>query len=270
MEAFFIFLSVLSLLYFLVIVVYSGIGTSFCGVWIFFALLFALMAGFCHRTKGQSGERGLPRRFPVAVFTSFGAGLCVFGALMFPVLKTAKAPAEPGLSYVVVLGTKVYPDRLSNSLLKRLDRAYAYYRENPDTVLILSGGQGPDEPVPEALAMYNYLYRKGVPDWNMRVEIFSENTEENIRYSMLQIEMDRARRERTVWETYDLPAPKEKRLGIITSDYHLYRASGIAKKEGIETVCPIAAPSDPVLFLHACVRESAAILKDHIMGNLTF
>lgn len=260
METFFIILSALSVLYFVVIAAYSGVSTSFVWIWLVFAAIFVLMAFFWAHTKRHSGD--LPRRFPVAVFTTFLAGIAVFFVLMIPVLGYAKTPAEPGCSYVVVLGARVYPDRLSSTLEKRLDRAYEYYQENPDTIFILSGGQGTDEPVPEAMAMYNYLYRKGVPDENMRAEIFSKSTVENMRFSARQIKTDKLLHYRSTY-------PEPMKIGIITSDFHMFRAMRIAEQQAYINPCPIAAPSDPVMFLHLCVRECAAILKDHILGNLS-
>ncbi|MDO4265973.1 MAG: YdcF family protein [Eubacteriales bacterium] len=241
------------------IVAYSGITTAFCGIWIFFAAVFAFMAVLCARRKKHRGE--LPKRLPVAVFTTFAAFVAVFVLLMVPVLGTAAMPAENGCDYVIVLGARVYSDRISTSLEKRLDRAFEYYLQNPETVFILSGGQGNGEPVPEALAMYNYLYRKGIPAENMRIEILSGNTDENIRLSSIQIEIDKQRHYRSSY-------PDRMKTGILTSDFHLYRSLGIAEKEGLTNVYPIAAPSDRILFVHLCVRESAAILKDHILGNL--
>ena len=255
METFFILLSVLCILYFIVIAVYSGIGTSFIWIWLLFAAVFALMSFFLAHTKKHRDE--LPKRFPIAVFTTFLAGAAVFFVIMVPVLRYAKTPAEPGCTYVVVLGARVYPDKLSSTLVKRLDRAYAYYQENPGTIFILSGGQGRDEPVPEAMAMYNYLYRKGMPDQNMRVEIFSKSTVENIRFSKRLIEADKLTAYRSVY-------PEKMRTGIITSDFHMFRAIGIAGQQLYINPTPISAPSDPVMFLHLCVRECAAILKDHI------
>lgn len=260
METIFAVAGVLCILYFITIVLYSGLSTSFCGVWLFFAAVFALMLFFRLRTKHREG--GLPGRFPIAVFTSFFSAVLLFLALMFPVLRYAETPAEPGCAYVVVLGARVYPDRLSTTLLSRLERAYAYYEENPETVLILSGGQGRDEPVPEAYAMFNYLYRRGVPAQNLRMEIFSRNTEENIRFSREQILADA---QRSVYAFF----PEQMKTGIITNDFHMFRAIGIAEQEGYRQVYPISAPSDRILFLHLCVRESAALLKDHMMGHLS-
>lgn len=259
MEAIFFLLSVACIVYFIIIVVYSGIGTAFCGVWIALAVVFALMGYFCIHSRRRRG--GLPRRLPVFVFTSFFLAVGLFAFVMNLVVKEAvKAPQE-GLSYVVVLGARVYPDRLSNTLKKRLDKAYAYYLENPGTRFVLSGGRGRDEVVPEAMAMYNYLHLQGIPEKNLLIEISSTSTKENLQYSARLIAEDKKRHYVSTW-------PKPMQIGILTSDFHVMRAVGIAKNLGYQNVSGIAAPSDSLLFLHSCVRECAAVVKDYLAGNL--
>ena len=39
-------------------------------------------------------------------------------------------------------------------------------------------------------------------------------------------------------------------------------------KQGLEDVCGIAAESDRVMFVHFCLRDGLALLKDRLMGNL--
>ena len=46
------------------------------------------------------------------------------------------------------------------------------------------------------------------------------------------------------------------------------RAKGIARHVGLPNVSGISAKSDPVLFVHFCVRECFAILKDKFVGNM--
>ena len=48
-------------------------------------------------------------------------------------------------------------------LSNRLDTAYDYAAAHPDTVLVVSGGQGDGESVTEASAMAGYLIRRGIP-----------------------------------------------------------------------------------------------------------
>ena len=68
-------------------------------------------------------------------------------------------------------------------------------------------------------------------------------------------------------ETELLP-DKPLQIGVLTSNYHLYRAMQIGKKNGFASLSGVSASSDPVLFVHFCVRESLAILKDKFMGNM--
>ncbi|MDO5416839.1 MAG: hypothetical protein Q4F29_06545, partial [Lachnospiraceae bacterium] len=68
-------------------------------------------------------------------------------------------------------------------------------------------------------------------------------------------------------ETELLP-DKPMQVGVLTSNFHLFRAVQIGKKQGFDHLSGVASSTDPVLFLHLCVRESLAILKDKFMGNM--
>ena len=154
---------------------------------------------------------------------------------------------------MIVLGASVRTDGPSKTLALRLDKAAEYAAQNPDTVLVLSGGQGADEPSTEAAAMRDYLLEKGVPQEQMLLEERSRSTAENIAYSR---------------ELIRSQARASQRTGILTSNFHLLRARLIASRQGLSQVSGIAAESDRVLFVHFCLRESLAILKDRLMGNL--
>lgn len=69
-------------------------------------------------------------------------------------------------------------------LAERLNRALSVYQHQTDKCKILvSGGQGPDEPISEALAMRRYLIQHGVPQSSIIMESQSTNTFENFYYS---------------------------------------------------------------------------------------
>ena len=69
-----------------------------------------------------------------------------------------KAPEENATA--IVLGCRVYGERPSLSMIERLEAAYEYLEENPDTVCIVSGGKGDSENISEAEAMYRWLTDK--------------------------------------------------------------------------------------------------------------
>ena len=69
---------------------------------------------------------------------------------------------------------------------------------------------------------------------------------------------------------YTLPLESESsvRVGVLTSNFHVLRAKAIARNIGFTNVGSVSVPSDPVLFLHLCVRECFAVLKDQFVGNM--
>ena len=85
------------------------------------------------------------------------AGLLPFLAVEGCILRrfTQKGPAE--LDYLIVLGAQMKTGGPSKALQYRLDEACRYLDENPGIKVIVSGGQGTDEPVSEAQGMYDYL-----------------------------------------------------------------------------------------------------------------
>ena len=80
---------------------------------------------------------------------------------------------------VIVLGAGLRGERVTDLLTRRLDAAYDYHLENPNAVIVVTGGQGPGEDIPEARAMKAYLVEKGVPEKQILEEASSTSTEEN-------------------------------------------------------------------------------------------
>jgi uncharacterized SAM-binding protein YcdF (DUF218 family) len=85
------------------------------------------------------------------------------------------------LDYVIVLGARIKESGPSLILRQRLDYALEYLELNPDTVVIVSGGQGSDEPISEADGMRDYLISVGKIDADRIVlEKESFSTYENL------------------------------------------------------------------------------------------
>lgn len=266
--------AVLCLAYYVIIAVYAGFSVSFSWFWLVAAAFLSFLSW------GSRYCRLHPKKVPmwvtVPVMTCVAAAVIIFCVVEACVFVGAVSSEKPGLDYVIVLGAKVHERGISNSLRQRLNKAIQYSRKSPGTVLILSGGQGADEPMTEAQAMYQYLLENGVSPTRLIMEPVSSSTVENIAYSQLIIlQREQSKRDLAGKEDGSVaPGPylqveeKPVQIGILTSNYHVFRAGMIAKKRGMEDVYGIAAGSDPVLFLHLCVRECAAILKDRLMGNM--
>lgn len=171
----------------------------------------------------------------------------VFAAVLFVVIEIRIAgqmqvTGKQGLDYVIVLGAQVYEDGPSVVLKYRLDRAVEYMEKNPDTVCIVSGGQGYNEPFPEAEGMKCYLVGQGIDAEKIVLENKSKTTKENLINSMEYIE-------------------DSATVGIITNDFHMHRAMQIAEKIGMEDVCGVAADSDPRYLPNNMLREFFAEIK---------
>ncbi|MDO4488254.1 MAG: YdcF family protein [Eubacteriales bacterium] len=256
MTALFFITAILCLLYFVVIVVYSGITTGYCAIWPMLSVIFVLM-GFFHRAEKRDRD-GMPRRLPVFVYTTFVLGIMIVAWILFLVLSTGKSTAKEGCDYVIVMGDRVYQDGISTTLKYRLDRAAEYSVNNPDTVFVLSGGIEEDDAVPEALAMYNYLVLQGVREDRLLIETYSQSTIDRIRVSLKVIENDE--RVRMV--------PPPVMIGVITSDYNQLRAISAAKKVYPDRIYGIPIKSDGVLYIHKCLTECILLFKDYMIGNI--
>ena len=110
-----------------------------------------------------------------------------------------------------MLGAGVNGETPSLTLRTRIDAAAAYLEEHPDVPVVLSGGQGPGEAITEAKCMRRALVRRGVDESRLYPEERSTSTQENLRYSRAILE--------------ELGVDLTQRVAIVTSDYHLCRAS---------------------------------------------
>lgn len=143
------------------------------------------------------------------VLTVFGSFIGIYGS---------NDNADYTEETVIVLGCGIRGERVSVGLAKRLDKAYEYHLRNPEAVIIVSGGQGPQEDIPEALAMKRYLAEKGVDENKIIMEDKSTSTITNFKYSH-QIMKEKGL--------------KEDSVVFVTNAYHVYRAAFYAKAEGL-------------------------------------
>lgn len=178
------------------------------------------------------------------LFTGFAAGVSVIFVLTEFLIVRGMSPGKSGIyPYLIVLGAQVDGRRITDSLKRRLDRAEAYLKEHPETIVIVSGGMGNQEEIPEAEAMERYLLEKGVDGKRILKESRSRTTKENLIFSKSYIA--------------DMDCP----IGIVSSNFHLYRAVCYARKAGYGQPYPLAAACHPLLLPNYMVREFFAVWK---------
>lgn len=263
--------AILCLIYYGIIAVYSGLSTSFALFWPVMSVAFLCSAAVLHYYHRHQDI--IPVWLTVSVTTAVSAVFAIFVVVELLIALGALTATSQAVDYVVVLGAKVNGKEPSNSLKKRLDKALEYAENNPNTMLVLSGGQGPDEDMSEARVMYDYLEFNGVAREQLLMETQSANTTENIIFSgELIAEQEKWKVMMAKLNLQDnyvgRSAGDDIRIGILTNSFHVFRAKEIAKKQGMKNVYGISAPSDRVLALHFWVRECFAVLKDKFMGNM--
>ena len=120
---------------------------------------------------------------------------------------------------IIVLGAGIHGESLSITLRNRLDAAVEYYEKNPDCVIVVSGGQGPQEDITEALAMKRYLLEKDIPFEKILEEGMSTSTAENFGFSKEILD--------------DYFYDKDYTVAFVTDDFHIYRAELTAESENV-------------------------------------
>ena len=221
-------------------------GSRFYLVWTAGGVFFLGLAFLMHS--------GMWDRIPLVLRRIFYV-IVIVGAVMFIIVEGLiisrfHDKGKENLDYVIVLGAQMKPAGPSAVLKFRLDAAYDYLTENENTMCILSGGQGSNEPCSEAEGMYQYLTDKGISPERLMMEDQSTDTSENIAYSM------------------ELIGRKDVSVGIVTNNFHVFRGVRLAKAAGLQDVCGIAARSNVYFQLNNMVREFFGIMKDLVCGNL--
>lgn len=150
---------------------------------------------------------------------------------------------------VIVLGAGVNGEQPSLTLQTRIDMAAEYMALHPDLPVVLSGGQGSGESITEAECMRRQLWTNS-EEWNGRylLEEKSTSTAENFAFSkeiLLQNGID----------------PETAVIGVVTNDFHLYRARVIAERHGMEIVGVGAELPWWWLTANYYVREAFALVK---------
>jgi len=166
--------------------------------------------------------------------------------------------------YLIVLGAKVDGYHLTDALKQRLDAALLYLREHPETKVIVSGGQGHGESVPEGRAMAEYLRKCGIAQGRILTEEKSTTTRENLVYSGKILLEDL---QQNASETARKETLQDIRVGVVTNSFHIYRAVRIAGQAGYGNVATVPAPTTRIMLVNYMTREFFGVLKMWVVNG---
>ncbi|MDL2248493.1 YdcF family protein, partial [Tyzzerella sp. OttesenSCG-928-J15] len=187
---------------------------------------------------------GIGKKIKYVIYGCVAFGAITFLGMCGAIFLSSTNMPESGREAVVVLGAGLRGSEVSLTLGSRLKKAAEYLEENPDTVVIVSGGQGPGETVTEAFAMKNYLMAIGIDESRILTEDKSTSTYENFNFS------------KTILDEHF--GSDEYKIVYVTNDFHCPRAGIYAKRAGFDGEC-LASETPPYLIPSNYSREYLAL-----------
>ncbi|WP_080801250.1 YdcF family protein [Arabiibacter massiliensis] len=173
-----------------------------------------------------------------------------FAALLLYSWLYRRLPKRCDYDYIVVHGAGLSGTKPTPLLAGRLDKGVELWEAGARRALIIaSGGQGPDERVPESAAMKAYLVEeRGVPADAVIEEDRSTTTMENLRNSKAIMD---AR-----------SGAGQYRAAVVTSDYHVFRTAEYAHKIGL-SADGVGSKTARYFWSTAFIREFVAVSNAH-------
>lgn len=248
----FLAFGILCLLFYLEQGIFVRFGQSLLFLWPLAGVLCIARWWLWKRAWARGKGHPFPGWVIVTVRICAAAFLCVFVFVESFILREAFSTPPAGLDAIVVLGARVNADGPSGSLNERIGAALDYLRSNPDTICVASGGQGDDEPMSEAACIRQYLTAAGIDESRILLEDQSTNTVENLTNS------------------FALLRGRAETVGIVTNDFHVFRAVRVGRQIGGYELSPVPARSLLLGGIHYSVREFCAVCVSYLRGNMTF
>lgn len=184
------------------------------------------------------------------------ACILAFSALLGVVLRGSHDQVQGEPQIMVILGCQVKSWGPSILLQDRLDKALDYLEEHPGMTVVVSGGQGPDEPTSEAQAMYDYLVANGVEEEQILQEDQSHNTVQNLQYTKQLLE--------------DKGCDVTADVVVVSNGFHLTRVRMLWQRVwgSDDNLSTLAAPSSHVPSrLKMYIREPLALVKSFLLDH---
>lgn len=177
------------------------------------------------------------KKAAIVAVSSYAAGFAGY-ALAVEAKKRQKAEAP---DYLLILGCRVTGEEACDILKSRIKAAAEYLNANPETKAIACGGLVHDDQfVSEAQTIKKALIEYGIDESRIILEDKSQTTYQNFRNAKAILD--------------GIPQSENAKIGFLSSDIHLLRASFICRSANMDAVS-IPAPSPKGKYLPALIRE---------------
>ena len=216
-------------------------GVGYIAYAMFFAAALIAIMRFCKKAWIKR---------TVCILTALGLAYLI--VIEVPIVGAASGDGDREYDYIIVLGAAVHGDTPSLSLVERMSAARDYMQAHPQTIAIVSGGQGSDENVSEAAAMTAWLTDNGIDKSRIIAEDKATSTLENLEYSFNII---RSR-----------GGDPNDGTAVVTSEYHIYRAKLLAQSLDVSVGSVAAHTTYAPIMLNYFLREAFGVTYQWIFG----
>lgn len=185
----------------------------------------------------------------LSVLTAF-VGVCFLTCALFLYFYGHSENVTYNEDYLLILGCGLRGSEPTSPLKARLDTALDYLEKNDSCTVIVSGGRGNGEDISEAEAMRRYLTEHGIEDERILIEDKSTSTTENFKFSNKIIN----------------GALASEPAAFITNDFHIYRATSLAKLQGF-SLTHKSAPTSWYNIAPCYLRENLAMMQMQLFNK---
>ena len=239
---------IICIAYYIVCGMLTKFGQSMMWVWPAVGALLLARFGIVALSMRRGTALPYPKWVVYIVRTAAAVLIAAFVLVEGFVLSGFRSKCPENVDYLIVLGAKTG----SVTIEARLDTAAEYLNANPETMAIVTGGQGADEEMAEGEYMRLGLIRRGIAAERIITEKRSTSTDENMLYSSRLIS--------------DTGAD----IAVVSNNYHIFRAKAIARKYFAGEVYALPMNSNPISLPHYMLREFFTVIVDGLRGNLAF
>lgn len=245
-----LFLGVLCELYFIGTIIFGGIVT-FAQFYLVLGLILIAL-GLYERKNKKDYLLLRPGKLKTTIKICFSLGVVSVVIIESLIIQSAIIKNKQRSDYLVILGAGLRGEVPSTALFQRLYTSLEYIKINPNVKIVVTGGKGSGESIPEAEAMKRFLIKHGVSEDLILKEEKSTNTFENMKF------------------TSDIVNKLEKKdnikITIVTNNFHVLRAKFLAQRQGLKAY-GYPAPLHPMLIPTCFAREYLAVINSFLFDK---
>ena len=241
---------IILIIYVAIVNVKSATKIAFSGPVIIFSIMMIVYAIKMESIKKYVDRRKYLKNMTKLIKICFVFFICVFMMIECVIIGYPKHDTSNS-DYILVLGAGLKNGYEPSAILRyRLNAAIECIETYGNTgKIVVSGGKGNDEQIPEGEAMKKYLIDNGIEEERILVENQSKSTAENFKFSKGEIEKDSGR------------SIKEVNVKIVTTDFHALRSRFLAKNNGYDKISNYSSETVWYLIPISYLREGFAVIK---------